>query len=179
LAQLTREPSSSDIQVAIKRNHFLSEKLNSQFDNVRSLADGVLFEFGPTRQQALALRERIRRWQPQLRTLFLMRRASLRYRLGLPGYELPEAGRLALREYNERSARALDEMADRMESREHQPTPEPEVAGQFVEQVLAACGCEPGALRPDMRSFVILLRRIDGVTHSLAEEVRASQRVAA
>jgi hypothetical protein len=33
-----------------------------------SLADGVLFEFGPSRQQDLALRDQIRRWQPQLRT---------------------------------------------------------------------------------------------------------------
>ena len=33
-------------------------------------ADGVLFEFGPSRQEDLALRDHIRRWQPQLRHCF-------------------------------------------------------------------------------------------------------------
>ena len=172
LAQLTREPSSRDTEVAIKRNHSLSEKLNAQFDAVRSLGDGVLFEFGPSRQQALTLREHIRRWQPQLRTLFLMQRASLRYSLGLSGFELPEAGRLALREYNERSARMLDEMANRLESGVSERTPEPEADGQLLEQVVAACaGSEPRVLPPHLRSFVILLRRIDSVTRSLEGEV--------
>jgi multidrug resistance protein MdtO len=176
LAQLTREPSSSDMQAAIKSSYVLGEMLNAQWDKVRSLADGVPFEFGPSRPQALALRDQIRRWQPRLRTLFLMRRASLRYALRLPGVELPEPGLLALREYNGRSARMLDEIADRLEGREQERTPEPE-GGQFVEQVLAACGCQARELPPQMRSFVILLRRIDGVTRSLAEEVRAAFRI--
>ena len=73
LAQLAREPVSGDIQSAIKRGYALRETINANFDKVRSFADGVLFEFGPSRQQDLALRDHIRRWQPQLRTLFLMR----------------------------------------------------------------------------------------------------------
>ena len=173
LAQLTREPSSSDIPTAIQSSYLLGEKLNAQIDRVRSVADGVLFEFGPSRSYVLALRERIRRWQPQLRTLFLMRRASLRYSLGLTGFELPEAGVLALREYNERSARMLDEMAVRLDGRAYQPTAEPQ-GGQFLEDVLAACGCEPQELPAHLRSFVVLLRRIDSVTRSLIEEVRAA-----
>lgn len=60
--------------------------------------------------------------------LFLMPRASLRYSLGLEGSELPEAGRLALREYNERSPRMLDEVADRLEGRAYRPMTEPDGA---------------------------------------------------
>jgi multidrug resistance protein MdtO len=157
----------------MKRSHVLSQMLNAQWDKVRSLADGVLFEFGSSRPCGLALRGRVRRWQPQLRVLFLMRRASLRYSLGLQGFELPQAGRLALRQYDERSARMLDEMADRLEGRVYEPMTEPD-GGEFVEQVLAACGCEARELPPQMRSFINLLRRIDGVTRSLAEEVRAA-----
>ncbi len=174
LAQLTREPSSSDIEAAIKDSYVLGEMLNREWDKVGSLADGVLFEFGPSRPQALALRDQIRRWQPQLRTLFLMRRASLRYALRLTGFELPEAGILALRQYNENSARMLDEMADRLEGRVSEPMPAPEGADQFVEQVLAACGCKARELPAQMRSFVILLRRINSVTRTVAEEVGAA-----
>jgi multidrug resistance protein MdtO len=139
LAQLTREPSSSDIQLAIKRSYLLGETLNAQMDKVRSAADGVLFEFGPSRQPDLALRDRIRRWQPHLRTLFLMRRAVLRYGLGFPGFELPEAGQIALREYNDRSARMLENMADRLEGREREIASEPEdTAGFFNKSVVDA-----------------------------------------
>jgi multidrug resistance protein MdtO len=115
LAQLAREPISPDLRVAVERSYSLRETINTQFDRVRSLADGVLFEFGPTRQQDLALRDRIRQWQPQLRTLFLMRVASLKYRLQLPGFELPEPVRLWQRQYDDHSAGILCDMADRIE----------------------------------------------------------------
>jgi multidrug resistance protein MdtO len=175
LAQLTREPSSTDVQAAIKHSYILNEMLNAQMDNVRSAADGVLFEFGPSRPQALALRERIRRWQPQLRTLFLMRRASLRYALRLPGFELPEAGRMALREYNDRSARMLENMAVRLEGGAAGMPTEPEDTGPLLEQLEGGCGGhEPRELPAHIKSFLLLLRRIDSVTRSLSEEVRAA-----
>jgi multidrug resistance protein MdtO len=176
LAQLTREPSSSDPQTALKRSYLFGSTLNARMDQVRSAADAVLFEFGPSRPQALALRDRIRRWQPQLRTLFLMRRASLRYALRLPGFELPEAGQIALREYNDCSARMLENMAARLESGEAhitpETTPEPEDTGQLLERFEGGCGAhEPRELPAHIPPFMLLLRKIDGVTRSLAEEI--------
>ena len=115
LAQLAREPVSTDIQATTKRSYALRETIDNEFDKVRALADGVLFEFGPSRQQDLAMRDHIRRWQPQLRTLFIMRIASLKYRFQVPGFELPEAIRLAQQAYDDRSAQMLEEMAERIE----------------------------------------------------------------
>jgi hypothetical protein len=63
------------------------------------------------------MRGRIRKRRPQLQTLFLMRIASLNYRLQLPGFELPEAIRLLHRVYDDRSAEMLDDMADRIEGK--------------------------------------------------------------
>jgi hypothetical protein len=51
------------------------------------LADGVLLEFGHSREQDLALRSLIRR----ARVLFIMQIAEWKYRAQLPGFELPEA----------------------------------------------------------------------------------------
>jgi multidrug resistance protein MdtO len=101
--------------VAIERSDALREIINAQFDKVRSLADGVLFEFGSSRPQDLRLRDHIRQWQPQLRTLFIMRIASLKYRLQLQGFELPESVRVLEQEYDNRSAAILDDLADRIE----------------------------------------------------------------
>jgi multidrug resistance protein MdtO len=62
LAQFAREPVSKDIRIAIERSYALRETINAQFNKVRSLADGVLFEFGSSRHQDLHLRDQIRRW---------------------------------------------------------------------------------------------------------------------
>jgi multidrug resistance protein MdtO len=108
LAQFAREPVSTDIRSALRRTSALHDTIGTKFDSVRALADGVLLEFGPSRRDDLALRDRIRRWQPQLRALFIMRGASLKYRLQLPGFGLPEAVVASLQAYDECSARTLE-----------------------------------------------------------------------
>jgi len=43
----------------LKASYHLRETINAHVDRVRSLADGVLFEFGPSRHRDLELRTRI------------------------------------------------------------------------------------------------------------------------
>ncbi len=64
-------------------------------------------------KQYLALRNRIRQWQPSLGTLFLAWIVLWRYRAGLPGFELPEAIQPAQEQFHTRLQ--LDRMADRTE----------------------------------------------------------------
>ena len=175
LAQFAREPVSNDHRIAVERWYSLRETINAQFDKVRSLADGVLFEFGRSRQRDLELRGYIRRWQPQFRTLFVMRIASWRYRAQLPGFELPESVRLRLQTYDDYSAHLLEEMAERIERN-------PLDAGNSIEEshdllnraVEEVLHYEPAQLPPARAtSFVALLRSIDALTSSLALEIAA------
>ena len=116
LAQLAREPLSG--REKTWRSYSLRETINANYDKVRSLADGVLFELGsPTRQQDLVLRNHILRWQPRLRMLFVTRVALLKYRLQLPGFELPKPIAAAQREFDNNFALELEMLADRMEGR--------------------------------------------------------------
>jgi multidrug resistance protein MdtO len=117
LAQFAREPVSEDRRVAIARILALRETFNSRLDDVRSLGDGVLLEFGPYREQDLALRERIRRWQTQIRMLFITRVVVWKYRAHLPGFELPKPVAEAQREIDNNLALDLEKIADRMEER--------------------------------------------------------------
>jgi multidrug resistance protein MdtO len=100
-AKFARQPALDDRRIALANNLALRETINTNLDKVRALADGVLFEFGPSRQRDLELRSCIRQWQPQLRTLFVMRIASLKYRLRLPGFELLESVRVLQQAYDE------------------------------------------------------------------------------
>ena len=161
LAQLARAPDGADRQAAIARIYELRDSIHAQFDNVRSLADGVLLEFGASRQSDLAFRDRIRKWQPQLRTLFLMRVTTVKYRLQLPGFELPEAARVALRSYDERCAEILENLADRIDGK---PEPAPADTHELLEKVAEASAAH---------SLVHLLRQIDGLVTSLVGEIAA------
>ncbi len=178
LAQFAREPVSADIRSAIQRTSALHDTINTKFDNVRSLADGVLLEFGPSRRRDLALRDRIRRWQPQLRALFIMRSASLKYRLQAPGFVLPEAAIASLQAYDECSAQMLENIADRIEGKTSQERPSqggPLSADSFalLEQIGESCRVDESRLLLSEHgaTFVPLLRQIDRLTTRLANQI--------
>ena len=173
LAQFAREPVSADIRSAIQRTSALRDTINTKFDNVRSLADGVLLEFGPSRRHDLALRDRIRRWQPQLRALFIMRGASLKYRLQLPGFVLPEAVIGSLQAYDECSAQMLENIADRMEGKTSQGRPVSADSFALLEQTLESCRTDESRLLLSEHgaTFVPLLRQIDRLTSRLANQI--------
>jgi multidrug resistance protein MdtO len=175
LAQLALEPVDANIRAATERTYALRETIDTLFDKVRSLADGVLFEFGSSREQDLAMRNHIRRWQPTLRTLFVMRIASLKYRFQVPGFELAEEVRAAHRAYDERSSQMLEEMADRIEGVAVPPAEAHEDSSKLLEKTVEAyCEREPHNLPPEhVWSFTTLLRSIDKLTNSLAAEIDA------
>jgi multidrug resistance protein MdtO len=173
LAQYAKEPLSKDLKVAIERSYSLRETINSNFDQVRSLADAVLFEFSSSRRQDLALRSRIREWQPQLRALFQIRIALWKYRAQLPGFELPPPVRLAQQEFDDRSAKILDGMADRLETKSSLEKDNFEDSFERLEQTIRSC-CSEGPqelLSAEMQAFLALSRNIESVTMSLAEEI--------
>jgi multidrug resistance protein MdtO len=178
LAQFVREPLTGEKRLAIQSSYSLRETINTNFDNVRALADAVLFAFGPSRRQDLALRDRIRQWQPQLRTLFVTRIALLKYRLELPGFELPEPVRVAQLEFDDRLAKTLDGMANRMESKAPEgKAPEGksnfEDAFEHLEETVQAC-CSKGPqklLTVELQTFLALSRSLETVTTSLDKEI--------
>jgi multidrug resistance protein MdtO len=173
LAQFVREPLTGEKRLAIESSYSLRDTINTNFDNVRALADAVLFEFGPSRRQDLALRDRIRRWGPQLRTLFVTRIALLKYRLELPDFELPEPVRVAQLEFDDRLAKTLDGMANRMEDKAPEGKNNFEDAFERLEETVQAC-CSEGPqqlLTAELQTFLALSRSIESVTASLDKEI--------
>jgi len=172
VAQFATLPISKDLKNSLGRSLALRETINANLDKVRALGDGVLFEFGPSRQRDLESRSEIRRWQPQLRTLFVMRIAFLKYRLQLPGFELPETVRLRQQAYDEHSARMLEEMAGRIEHNTPYAGNTVEESHGLLERTVEAIQSETSRL-PTGRaeSFLTLLRGIDGLTTCLSSEI--------
>jgi multidrug resistance protein MdtO len=171
LAQLMREPLPGTEKTW--RSYSLRHTIEANFNKVRGLADAVLFELGASRQQHLALRDRIRRSQPQLHALFLTRLALLKYRLQLPGFDLQEPVHVAQQEFDDHLAKALDGMADRMEGKASERKDDLGDAFDALEKtVRSSCSEGPqGLVGPDLQTFLTLSRSIENVTLSLDNQI--------
>jgi hypothetical protein len=108
-----------------------------------------------------------------VRTLFVMLNASLKYRLQLPGFELPERVRLLQQSYDEHSARMLEEMADRIEGDAAPETNSVDNSQELFNKTIEGLQGEESSQLPPGRaeSLITLLRGIDRLTTSLATEV--------
>jgi multidrug resistance protein MdtO len=174
LAQFAREPFSEDQRIGIKESISLRETINNNLDKVRALADGVLLEFGPSREQNLELRARIRQWQMQLRVLFITRIALWKYRMPLPGFALPETVSQAQREFDDELAKTLDGMADRLEGQVI-PRRESRLKACFnkLEQTVEEFGLGDlhRVVPEQLKTFLTLSRRVEELTASLDEDI--------
>jgi len=173
LGQLFSVPLSKDIRVVIEQTSSLRDKINTNLDKLRVLGDAVLFEFGPSRQQDLALRGQIMRWQSEVRMLFLMEITWLKYRLQLPGFELPEGLREAQLEFDDEFARTLESMADRFEGRRSTRKAEFENSFRRLERNIQTCYSKASSqqVTAQLQTFQSLCLRIGSLTMSLANEI--------
>ena len=97
----------------------------------------------------------------------------MKYRLQLPGFELPEPARVAQQQFDDRLAGMLDGMADRMEGKPPQGTDRVEDAFERLEQTVRNC-CSEGPqklLTAKIQTFLALSRSIENVTISLDKEI--------
>ena len=164
LAEYTRKASLNDS---------LRETINANFDRVKSLADAVLFEFGSSREQELALRSQIRRWQPSLRAVFIIQNTLVKYRLQLPGFELPQPVRFAQQRFDDQLAELLDGLADRLDGKAPMKNDNFEDSFEQLQQTIRTCRSEgpQGSLSAELETFGALSRSIKSVATSLSKEI--------
>ena len=92
IAKFHSSTAEGDRPIAINRSRAERAAINANFDRIRNEADALLFEFGKRWRQKVALRNRVRAWQPLLRTYFLLEISLVHYRLQAAGRRLaPEA----------------------------------------------------------------------------------------
>jgi multidrug resistance protein MdtO len=173
VAQFVREPISENTGTAIERGYSLRDAIEKGFDSVRALADQVLFEFGPSRERDLALRDRLRRWQPQLRALFVLQISIWNYRVRLPGFHLPDPLPSAQREFDEEFARMLEGMATRLEGSPAEVRHSLDDSLRHLEQSVETSAATESQTRlaTGLGTYLARNRRIREVTGALLHEI--------
>jgi multidrug resistance protein MdtO len=173
MAQIMREPVSSDPQVSKARRFSLRETIIENFDSVRMAADGVLLEFGASRREAMEWRQRVQMGQARLRTLDLIRMALWKYRAQTPGFELPTEVLGAQKQFDDQSAVVMDGIADRLEGKSIGGNGDVQGSFQRLEQTANAIDSQqprdPRA--PQVRALLALSRQSEQLTRWLAANI--------
>jgi multidrug resistance protein MdtO len=79
LAEVIEQARVQDRKEAVRRSAQLRDQINEGFNAVKAQADAVVFEFGPSRQRKLKIRDDFRRWQPTLGALLQVQITGLEY----------------------------------------------------------------------------------------------------
>ena len=87
LADLFEPLRKDDRKEAVRRVLNLRDQIHDGFNVVKVQADAVIFEFGPSRERKLKMRDDFKRWQPTLGVLLEVQITSLQYLAEFP--ELP------------------------------------------------------------------------------------------
>jgi hypothetical protein len=105
--------------------------------------------------------------------IFVGRIALLKYRLGLPGFELPLPLQAAQRIFDDSVAARLDAMADRLEGKPPAPREESDIYIERLEQIALECCAEdaPEHTAAPLQTLLPLSRRIDGLLRAVEEEI--------
>lgn len=112
LAQLAQQLLEDDAGKALSQIRKLRDQINQNFSAVNAQADAVIFEFGPSRQRKLRIRNQITHWQPRLRTLLLVQITLVQYRLLSPPADLPAFVIEAEGAFDQAVSDALQSLAD-------------------------------------------------------------------
>ena len=171
LGRLMQAPISPNPGVAIGEIDSLRETINTNFDRLRQQADGAMLEFGPSREPKLAMRTLLLRWQLQLRVLFVVRIALSKYRLRLPGFEVPEPILRAQQEFDTRLTERLEHMADRLSGQDVPALRLDPPLFPLENSIQETCPTELPDCLPAVRSLLPLCRQIDSILTTLEHEM--------
>jgi multidrug resistance protein MdtO len=89
LAELFEPLRKDDSKEAVRRVRKLRGQIHGGFNVVKAQSDAVLFEFGPSRQRKLKIRDDFKRWQPTLGVLLEVQTTFLQYILEMRIREVP------------------------------------------------------------------------------------------
>ena len=81
IAAMFEQAGADDLQLATERTRALREEISANFEKVNAQADAIPFEFGLERKRGMEIRSLVRRWQPNLRSVYLLEVACLQHRL--------------------------------------------------------------------------------------------------
>jgi multidrug resistance protein MdtO len=133
-----------------------------------------MLEFGGSREDNLAARSHLLRWQLQLRIIFVTRIVLLRYLLRLPGFEIPEPLLRTQEIADGQLAERLERLADRISDKVPSSLATYDTQLSVASSILYDSNSDT-SLAPHTRSFLLLSSRITSMLTSLETDIITHQ----
>ena len=174
-AELAEQLLNQDREECVGRIRQLRDRINAGFQAVNAQADAVLFEFGPSRQRKLRIRDDVRRWQPPLRTLLLVEITSWHYRSQRPLKELPEAVAEAHIAFETDTARVLRVMATEVSGKIAEAAPNIQESAAKLQQEISKYYKERGfPISPQGSDVISLTETIASILLPLSADIHST-----
>ncbi len=149
----------------------LRDEITANFSTVRSLSDAVLFEFGRSRSRDLMARRQVRTWQPELRSLFILKLALNQQRMRSPELRLPPQ----VEQVEKQAGAVIERLASHLEGGRESALPPMEEVFPALEEVLPSLEREQafGRIEPQTASAASLSHSLMVVTEFFYDDIRA------
>jgi multidrug resistance protein MdtO len=174
-AELAVQMLKEDRNESARQVRRLRDQINAGFQAVTAQADAVLFEFGPSRQRKMQIRDYFRRWQPSVRALFLMQLTTAQYRLQTPLSELPERIAKAHVAFENDTARVMRAMADEVRGKTSEEAPDIQASAANLHQEIRRSFEERGLpVSPQSSDIITLTGNMASILAPLYKDVHSS-----
>ena len=175
LAELFELARKEDRVEAAARVVQLRDQINDGFNAVKAQADAVVFEFGPSRQRKLSIRDDFRRWQPTIGILLQVQVTFLQYRLENRLQQLPQAIGKAQAEFEEDLAIAVKAMAAEVRGKAAAAVPDIQQSAARLEQEIRQQYADSGiAIPPSLVDIVTLAQNLASILVPLYADIHAT-----
>jgi multidrug resistance protein MdtO len=172
-AELTEQLLEKDQIKAVRRIRQLRDQLNAGFSAVSAQADAVLFEFGPSRQRQLQIREDFRRWQPSIRTLLQVQITSVQYLVNRPLSDLPRPIAQAGVAFEQDVAQVMHAMANEASGKPVAGVPDITISAAQFQEAIRKYYQDAGTPVPTQASDVLgLAESLATIIGPLYEDIR-------
>ncbi len=174
-AELVEQARNRDREEAATRAIQLRDQINDGFNVVRAQADAVVFEFGPSRQRKLAIRDDFRRWQPALGTLLQVQVTGLQYLYEKRYPELTPEIAQALGTFEADMATTARAMSDEVSGKIASPAPDvQEAAVRLREEIEKHYAALSQPVPPSLVDMITLSQNLASILAPLYLDIHAT-----
>jgi multidrug resistance protein MdtO len=174
-AQITEQLIAEDQVKAVLKLRKLRDQINAGFEAVRAQSDGVLFEFGPDRERKMQIREDIRRWQPTIRTLLLLRITMAQYHVQRPIKDLSAAVAEAQIDFEKDIACEMRNLANVVSGKPAGPDADIQRSGaRVVEEIRKSFQGQATSVAPFASDVIDLTESLVATLGPLSQDIRAT-----
>lgn len=174
MAELIKQARKSDRKEAVSRVVQLRDQINDGFNAAKAQSDAVVFEFGPSRQRKLKIRDDFRRWLPTLGVL-QVQITGLQYLLEKRFPGLPQPVAEALAAFEDDMVNIAQAMADEVAGKASSIAPDVQESAARLRQEIQKHYAGAGtAIPPPLVDMITLTQNLASIIGPLYVDIHAT-----